>query len=188
MSKKCTRCKETKLTTKFYGAERSHCKECERTLARYRMGREENKIRTAYRDAKKQATKYGVYDDLTLDDVMYTFAISGGYCAYCGKLVGRDLQLEHIFCLSSGGHNTLANITTACRCCNLKKSNQAILTHLQTTSFDDMELINTLIERIAYRMGVDRIVVCDLLNQQQKDITRGQVKQLMERIKSEGTG
>lgn len=182
-TKKCTRCEIEKELTEFYREGRSYCKECEKTLARWRMGRPENKIRTAYRDAKKEAKKHGVYDDLTLDDVMYTFAIAGGYCNYCGKLVGRDLQLEHIFAMSSGGHNTLANITTSCRDCNLSKNSEAILTHIQTTSFDDIDLINALIDRIAYRMNVERIAVVDLLNLQQRDHSAKEAHELLKRIK-----
>src|SRR5690625_4110215 len=177
-TKICTNCEVEKDMTEFYGEGRSHCRDCERKAARLRMSREENKIRTAWRDSKREAKRYGVYDDLTLDDVMYTFAIAQGYCNYCGKLVGRDLQLEHIFALSSGGHNTLANITCACRDCNLSKRNEAILTHIQTTSFDDIDLINALIDRIAYRMDVSRAQVADLLHMQQRDYSEKQAQEL----------
>src|SRR5690625_1615361 len=107
MSKYCPRCEETKPLTEYYGGtRRAHCKDCERKGARKRIRRPDNKRRTAYHDSRRQAAKLGVYDDLTLEDVQYTFAIADGYCNYCGDHYGRDLQLEHIFAMSTGGHNT----------------------------------------------------------------------------------
>jgi len=188
MSRVCARCKQEKPLTEYYSdGNRTYCKTCDSTLARWRMGSPENKIRTAYRDAKKAAAKHGVYDDLTLDDVMYTFAIAAGHCNYCGKLAGNDLQLEHIFSLSSGGHNTIANITCACSSCNRRKNDEAILTHIQTTSFDDIDLINALIDRIAYRMGVSRSDVAELLYQQQSDKNEQRTRELLEKIKRKGS-
>src|SRR5690606_12975465 len=180
-TKTCTKCHQTKVIEDFYAEHRSHCKDCERRDARYRMASLDNKIRTAYRDSKKTARRFGVYDDLTLDDVFYTFAISGGCCNYCGKLAGRDLQLEHILAMSTGGHNTLANMTTSCKDCKLKKRDESLLAHLQTNSFDDIELISTLIDRVAYRLGVHRMEVVDILEQQQQDYTRRKVMEIMER-------
>lgn len=170
--KTCTRCQQTKPIEEYYGAKRSLCIECERETARERMRKYNATFRgramTAWRDAKKAAAKYGVFDDLTLDDVLYTFRIAEGCCNYCGEYFGDKLQLEHIFSLSTGGHNTLANITTACAACNLKKRDEAIMTHIQTNPFD-IELLNALIDRIAYRMGVDRGEVAELLELQQRD-------------------
>lgn len=182
-SKYCPRCEKEKPISEYYSeGKRTYCRECDSTLARWRMGSMENKIRTAYRDAKKAAAKYGVYDDLTLDDVMYTFAIAGGRCAYCDKLVGRELQLEHVFALSSGGHNTVANLTTSCPTCNSRKSDEAILNHIQTNKFD-IEQLNALVDRMAYRMGVHRAEVVDLLNMQQRDYGKRWAEQMIKKIK-----
>src|SRR5690625_3038211 len=182
MNKKCTKCEIEKDLSEFYGEGRPHCKDCERASARERMSREDNRIRTAYRDSKKAAKKHGVYDDLTLDDVYYTFAIAQGHCAYCGEYAGDKLQLEHIFAMSTGGHNTVANITTACGQCNRQKSDEAIMTHIQTTKFDKDNL-KALVDRIAYRMGVHRLEVVDLMQQQQRDFSNREVERIMKRIK-----
>ncbi|MBP1913250.1 5-methylcytosine-specific restriction endonuclease McrA/uncharacterized protein YheU (UPF0270 family) [Lederbergia galactosidilyticus] len=171
-TKTCPRCQQTKSLSEYYGAKRSYCIECERETARERMRKHnatfQGRAKLALRDSKRAAAKYGVFDDLTLDDVLYTFRIAEGCCNYCGEYFGDDLQLEHIFSLSTGGHNTLANITTACAACNLKKRDEAIMTHIQTNPFD-IELLNALIDRIAYRMGVDRGEVAELLELQQRD-------------------
>lgn len=171
MNKVCSKCRQEKNVTEFYGAKRPHCAECERTAARERMTSPLNRQRNAYRNAKRTADKYGVYDDLTQDDVLYTFAIADGRCQYCGVHNPDNIQLEHICALSRGGHNTLSNITTACDRCNRAKRNDAILSHIETNSFD-VELINSLIDRMAYRAGTDRNEIIDILNLQQADYNR----------------
>src|SRR5699024_12441388 len=112
MSRVCARCKQEKPLTEYYSdGNRTYCKTCDSTLARWRMGSTENKIRTAYRDAKKAAAKHGVYDDLTLDDVMYTFAIAAGHCNYCGKLARNDLHIENFFSFLYVGTIRIAELT-----------------------------------------------------------------------------
>src|SRR5690625_960072 len=85
-NKTCSKCKQEQNISEFYRPNRSWCKSCDSKASRYRMGRYENKIRIAMRDSKKTAEHFGVYDDLTYDDVAYTFAIAGKWCAYCGRL------------------------------------------------------------------------------------------------------
>src|SRR5690625_4247275 len=127
--KKCTRCKQEKVIREFYRDNRSHCASCERESARERMRKYNATFRgrsaQALNDSRKTARKYGVYDDLTLDDIMYVFSISGGECVYCGK-VSEDYQLEHIVPMSRGGTNTLSNITTSCPACNIAKHNNSL--------------------------------------------------------------
>lgn len=180
--RKCTKCEITKDNEEFYGEKRSHCKECERESARIRMKKKDNKIKQAYRKSKEAAARYGVYDDLTLDDVYYVFSIAEGHCNYCGKDVGNEIQLEHIFSMASGGHNTLANVTTSCISCNQKKNIKPILTHIQTNSFD-IELMNALVDRIAYRMDKHKGEVVDLMELQQHDFNKQNIKKIYERIK-----
>ncbi len=168
MNKVCSNCRQEKNVTEFYAPKRPHCKGCERTSARQRMMTPENRLRTAFRGAKRTAEKHSTYDDLTLDDVRYVFAISDGKCAYCGKHDPDNLHLEHIAPLSRNGHNTLSNITTSCPACNLAKRTEAILTYISTNSFD-ANLINVLIDKMAYRADVDRNEIIDLLRMQQDD-------------------
>ena len=120
--KLCTRCRQTKPLDQFYNADRYHCKKCERELARWRMHRRDNKIRTAWRDAKKQAKKYGVEDTLTLDEVAYIFALSGGRCAYTGKFAVKP-TLEHIIPMSRGGANAAWNVIVVDFAQNYQKQN-----------------------------------------------------------------
>lgn len=131
LTKVCTSCKQEKTIKEFYKADRSHCKDCERISASTRMKRyyatPRGKAAQALQDSRKTARKHGAYDDLTHDDVMFTFALSGGQCIYCGKY-SDSIELEHIRAFSKGGANTLANITTSCRTCNQAKNNHALLT------------------------------------------------------------
>lgn len=46
-------------------------------------------------------------------------------CQYCGVRGGR-LQCDHIVPVSHGGSHLLSNLTTACRSCNLSKSNKTL--------------------------------------------------------------
>lgn len=121
-TKTCTKCKKQKKIKDFYSPERPHCIECERQSARWRMGKSENRIRTALKDAKRSAKKHGVYDDLTLDDLRYLFALSGGRCAYTGKYTNKP-SVDHIIPLKNGGANTLANILIVDESVNKRKGN-----------------------------------------------------------------
>lgn len=44
-------------------------------------------------------------------------------CVYCGQYPINDIIVEHMNPLSKGGHTLLENCVTACRSCNVKKSN-----------------------------------------------------------------
>lgn len=178
--KECTKCMQIK---EFYRSNRSWCKDCDSRDARYRMGRTKNRIRTAYRDARKAAKKYGAYDDLTSDDVFYAFAIAGNRCAYCGKLSNK-LELEHVVPISRGGSNTISNITTACKMCNREKYTGALLTYL-FMNIQDETLIVAAIERIAYRAGIDRMEVFERLKEQYFDYSREDAIKSCEQFKKQ---
>lgn len=52
-------------------------------------------------------------------------------CTYCG-VPGTDAELEtdHIIPVSKGGSHHISNLTTACRACNQKKSDEAPLANM----------------------------------------------------------
>ena len=50
-------------------------------------------------------------------------------CIYCGKSSfedGAELHLDHIHPYSKGGKNTAKNLVTACKRCNIEKSNRLL--------------------------------------------------------------
>ncbi|NAP00425.1 hypothetical protein FRY77_31065 [Halomonas sp. MG34] len=182
MLKVCRRCDQEKPVTDYYGPTRSYCKECERKDARKRMARPGNRIRTAFRRAKRTARQFDAPDDLSYDDVAYTFAIAGGHCAYCGQPSQR-LQLEHIVPLSRGGWNSLCNVTTACPSCNRRKRTTALLTLTEQNEMDT-QLILRLIKGMAYRLGTDTFEIIEILRQQQGDYTAEELARYTERATS----
>lgn len=172
--KKCARCQVSKKLTEYYDDKRSYCIDCERETARERMRKYNQtfngRAMQAYHDAKKAARKWGAHDDLTPHDVLFTFAISEGECSYCGN-VTEDYELEHVVPLSSGGANTLSNITVACPSCNRSKHNRALLTwHERTDRTENDEILKT-IDRMALRRGVSRLVIIDELQKQASEYT-----------------
>ncbi|WP_141769942.1 HNH endonuclease [Bacillus massilinigeriensis] len=90
---------------------------------------------------------YKVKDDLTLMDVIFTFAMADGECSYCGK-VTDDYQMEHIVSLAKNGPNTLSNICVSCKPCNLSKSSKGLL---QWREYDE---VVDVIQKMAGRRGV----------------------------------
>lgn len=149
----CTKCEETLEPTAFYNDTWSHCVICERVAASARMNRYNKTLRGRANQALMTSRKtikrngYEVKDDLTLMDVIFTFAMSEGECSYCGK-VTDDYHMEHIISLSAGGPNTLSNITVACKSCNSSKSNNELL------AWRDFDEVAAVIEKVASRRGV----------------------------------
>src|SRR5699024_1273252 len=94
----------------------------------------------------------GVYDDLTLDDLSYLFALSGGRCAYTGRFM-RKASVDHIISLSNGGANTLSNIVIVDDSVNKSKGNG------DPSEFMDWRggfyVTNDIIRLIAARRGED---------------------------------
>jgi len=171
-NKTCTRCEETKEITEFYGSERSHCKVCERKAARVRMQRYgatfKGRSMRALQDSRRTAAKYDVEDSLTLDDVMYTFAISGGECVYC-RTVTQDYHLEHIVPLSRGGSNSIENITTSCASCNIAKRDEAVLMWFVRDNPENTEGIASVILELSKRKGVSIPEIIEELKRQSID-------------------
>lgn len=72
------------------------------------------------------------------------FARDNFQCIYCGKSSIEDkqeLHLEHIYPRSKGGNNSVSNLVTSCKVCNLEKSAR--------------ELDNDILERI-YKVVKER--------------------------------
>lgn len=169
MTKTCTRCKQTKPLDEYYNEKRTHCTECERETARDRMRKYNATFRgramLAYRDAKRTAAKYKVFDDLKPHDVLFTFAMSEGECTYCGQ-VTEDYELEHVIPFSKGGPNTISNIAVACPTCNRSKQNHALFDWQERTDRTDQGEIMQTIFRMASRRGVEMDVIIDELREQ----------------------
>lgn len=152
-NKVCPRCEKDKAIAEYYSPERSHCIECERTSASARMKRYnrtlKGKASQALQSSRKHIKKYGyeVFDDLTLMDVIFTFAFADGECSYCGT-VTDDYHMEHIVALSNGGPNTLSNICVSCSKCNGSKNNHNLL------EWRDYEDVSKVIAQVASRRGV----------------------------------
>ena len=50
-----------------------------------------------------------------------------GHCAYCGcKLEYKDMQVDHVLAVGSGGSNDIDNLLPACRQCNYDKHKKTI--------------------------------------------------------------
>jgi 5-methylcytosine-specific restriction endonuclease McrA len=169
-TKLCHKCQSEKPTDQFYNDKRSYCIECERSLANERMKKfnatMRGKASQALASTRKQIRRLGidVEDDLTLHDVLFTFAMADGECSYCGKKVD-DYQLDHIIPLSEGGPNTFSNITVACPSCNSSKHNKNVLEWHAFNKKIPNENILALIERIAVRRGVSPEQVKDELQE-----------------------
>jgi 5-methylcytosine-specific restriction endonuclease McrA len=151
-SRQCTRCEQHKLPTEFYSNDRYHCIECERSSASSRMNRYNKTLRGRASQALQNSRKtikrngYDILDDLTLMDVIFTFAHSDGECAYCGK-VTDNYHLEHIVPLSANGPNTFSNVVTSCGGCNSSKGNQDLL------KWREFNEVAAVIDGIASRRG-----------------------------------
>lgn len=172
--KKCTRCSEVKGLSEFYDKTRSHCITCERESARNRMRRYNSTFRGKASQALQRARKtvkelreqgVDITDDLTLHDVLFTFALADGECQYCGEYHADELQLEHIIPLSAGGANSFHNITAVCGGCNRSKNNTPLLAWHE--SANNRRSINegilATIDSMALRRGVNHGLIIDEL-------------------------
>ena len=61
-----------------------------------------------------------------------------GYkCQYCGQTSDNTvLEIDHIIPRAEGGTNSIDNLITSCRICNLGKSNKFTKANIEYTSFD----------------------------------------------------
>lgn len=161
MIKVCTSCFEEKeIGLHYYNASRYMCIECEREAARERMASLENKAGNAFRQAQKTAEKYGAYDNLSYDDVLYLFKLANGRCAYTGEKSDL-LSLEHIIPLSSGGTNTIDNIIVVDLDINRKKNASNMMDFIEEryNRHDVLPLVKLLASRgnMPYEQLYDRI-------------------------------
>ncbi|MDL0419703.1 HNH endonuclease [Caldibacillus thermoamylovorans] len=127
-TKVCSHCQTEKPINQFYDSSRYMCIECERVTARERMRQTKNRLRTALRDSKKTAAKYGCYDDLTIQDLTDIYEFFDGYCPYCDKPITADqkFSIDHIRPLSKSGANTRSNTVLCHLSCNLRKKDKAV--------------------------------------------------------------
>lgn len=154
--KECRRCNEVKSADDY---RRGHiCRECERQQSRWRTARPHNRLYTALKDAKRSAAKYDAPDTLTLDDIRYLFTLSGGRCAYTGKLTDKP-SIEHVVPLSRGGTNTLDNVQIVDLSVNLRKSDADPSDFLDR--YYGFYMTRDIIELVAARRGVDYRTVYD---------------------------
>lgn len=142
----CSKCGQN--TDQYYNKARVYCIECERKDARYRMASFENRARQAQRFAQAQAEKYGVRNDLTVDDVLYLYTIAGGRCAYTGKF-SNNLSVEHVIPMSLGGGNTIGNVVVVDLGVNKAKRDRSFFDYLE--SHCDHRDITPLISLLASR-------------------------------------
>lgn len=160
-TKYCKRCDSDKLIDQFYASTRSYCIPCERVDAAERM-REygatlKGKASKALQNSRRNARNI---DDLTLMDVIFTFAASNGECCYCGEDVGiKNITLDHIVPLSEGGANTFANITAACSSCNRSKNSGNLLDWHNHGGKTTNEAILGVIDLMASRRAVSHAEV-----------------------------
>jgi len=147
-TKTCTRCNAEKPLTEYYTADRYYCNDCERETSRERMALPVNKARLAYRNACITAKKYGVYNDLTYDDVEYLFKLADGRCAYTGRK-SDNLSLEHVIPMSKGGPNTISNILVVDLDANRRKNDGSALEFIE--SQHDPYTVTPLVNLLATR-------------------------------------
>ncbi|OLN23714.1 hypothetical protein BTO30_02965 [Domibacillus antri] len=164
-TKHCSRCDQTKRLKEFYNPGRHYCIACERQSAKWRMHSKANIAATAARNAAKKAAKFGVYSDLTADDVAYLFTISGGRCSYCNRL--DRLTLEHLLPMSKGHPNTISNCTAVCARCNQEKKDGDFLDFLEVRLRH--READELMHQVASRRGVPyRNVLAEFVEEQRQ--------------------
>lgn len=167
-TKNCPKCETVKPIHLFLYAEkvRSYCNDCERQQTRWRIARPHNRLQTALKDAKRSAAKYGAVDTLTLDDLHYLFALSGGRCAYTGRLMSQP-SVDHIIPLSKCGKNTLDNVIIVDLKVNRKKRDSDPSEFLDQNA--GFYVTHDIIRLVAARRGVDYAVVYAEFQQAQAD-------------------
>lgn len=84
------------------------------------------KIRSVVNTANCYArTKFGIEDELALQDWISILDEFDHACAYCQKR-GVRMEMEHMTPLTRGGAHHRDNVVPACRQCNVRKSNRNI--------------------------------------------------------------
>lgn len=179
--KTCSHCGIEKPSKEFYKGRRYLCVDCERETARVRMSSLKNKARNACRNAKKAAKEYGVYDDLTDDDVIYLFKLAKGRCAYTGKEVPLNrLSLEHVIPMSKGGPNTIGNILVVDLSANKSKHDASVMEFIESRY--DPHTVPELVKLLAARGNRDYMELYDELYEYQRRESNEQYRRVIEAL------
>jgi 5-methylcytosine-specific restriction endonuclease McrA len=84
----------------------------------------------AWNSKRAAAKRNAPLNDLTADQWKAIQIHYGFRCVYCGKKP-KELTMDHITPLSKGGAHTMSNVVPACRSCNAKKNDRAVLKPIQ---------------------------------------------------------
>ena len=130
--KYCPKCDTVYPIDSFYsnhnGTISGFCIVCERGRSRdskrhaYSIdenAKEKERIRCHKRRAAIQADTY------TVAEWLNTVNLFDNACAYCGAK--RNLTMDHVIPIKSGGRNILSNIVPACKSCNSRKNSSDII-------------------------------------------------------------
>jgi len=66
--------------------------------------------------------RIGIFYKKSVSQILF-FAMSGGCCAYCGKVL-ESVHRDHFVAAKNGGKLTARNIVPACPHCNISKSSK----------------------------------------------------------------
>jgi 5-methylcytosine-specific restriction endonuclease McrA len=146
--KRRSRCDERKLITEFH-RNASHadglqytCKPCAIFIVMRSQARHPETVQKArrrdYRSLSQQARNRRKYarrkqaplNDFTAEEWEAMKRLYHYRCVYC-RTKPKELCQDHIMPLSKGGAHTKGNIVPACRRCNTKKHDKAILCPIQ---------------------------------------------------------
>lgn len=182
--KQCTRCKKSKPIEGFYNPRRALCIECERETAAARMRKHGKTLKgramTSYNRARRTAAKYDAVDTLRPLDVIVSFALADGRCAYCGQHSDKptDLQLDHVVPFSRGGANTAENTRICCGSCNMKKGAKPFLTFMLSSEIDAGTTRRAIFDMAASTGRTYGEMLAELMKEAIKDAENGQAGHL----------
>ena len=148
ITKRCAVCKETKPLAEFHKNKssatgyHSECKPCNVAGSMASLQRHpETRIRGSKRYCRSLASQLRNHrrrlrvlqapiGDFTQAQWIAMKALYRHCCVYCGQRMQR-LTIDHITPLIKGGAHTASNIVPACRSCNSKKQDRAVLVPAQ---------------------------------------------------------
>lgn len=112
-------------------ARRNAEKNRESRNARARLRQQANMPQFVEKNRKRRALKYNAgINDFTVRQWEEMKTAYDHRCVYCGRKMQRLTQ-DHITPLSKGGNHTYSNIVPACKSCNSKKHDGAVLCPVQ---------------------------------------------------------
>ena len=68
-------------------------------------------------------------------------------CPYCGKPMGSEARLDHIYLVSKGGLSVRSNLVFVCLECNQKKSDMTLTAFVKVRNLD-REAIETRLNQL----------------------------------------